>query len=99
MREQLLHPLEGFLGRLAGLVRVNAHARENVRPGLREPDTRFEIGRPGPNRQHLPDARFERPLDHRLSIRVELRIVEMAMGIDHCWVSFLIGRPERPPQA
>ena len=64
---------------------MNADGRVKRRMLLGQPQTRLQIRRTlaGADRHHVLDARFERPLDHRVAIGIELRAVEMTVGVDH----------------
>src|ERR1700676_2162110 len=68
---------------------MDANSRVEWSIPVRQPNASFQIGRPlaGANGNHVVDSRLKSARDHFLTIGVELRTVEMAVGVDQAHFS------------
>jgi hypothetical protein len=63
---------------------MDADGRIELRVPIRQSNAGFQIWRAatGPDRDHVLDARVQRARHHLVTIGIELRTVEMAVGVD-----------------
>ena len=84
MRGEVGEARERFVRRFRGVVRVDADSRIDEGVALGEAERYLEVGRAvaRADGEQARDARGERAFDGLLAIFVELRVVEVAVGID-----------------
>ncbi len=67
---------------LIGIMRMRADGTEDVRISLGDREDRVESFHPGRNRDHLPHAGVARALDDGVALGLEIRKIQVAMGVD-----------------
>ena len=69
-------------GLFSGVMRMNADGAINVVVGLGDRLDPVELGQPGADGHHMPDAGGLGALEHGRQFFGEVRIVQMAMAVD-----------------
>ena len=69
-------------GLFSGVVRMNADGAINVFVGLGDRPDPVELGQPGADGHHMPDAGGFGALEHGRQLFGEVRIVQMAVAVD-----------------
>ena len=82
----LLQRVEIDVGRRRGIVRVDADGGEHAPVPLSQGDGEAAVRGVDAERQDDSDAGFARALDHSVAIRIELRVVDVAVRIDEAHI-------------